>query len=217
MLGIILLGPPGAGKGTQAQAICQCCGVPQISTGDILRSAVSSRTSIGKEVHGIMQKGELVPDSIILDLIKERVSQADCHKGFLLDGFPRNLEQAQAMEQEAIEVDFIIELVISDNIVIERLSGRRVHLNSGRVYHTVYNPPAKENIDDVSGEPLVHRSDDLPETIRKRLEVYHRQTEPLVEYYRTLADKNEKYTFSRIKAEQPIQQVTQDIIELLSD
>ena len=211
---IILLGPPGAGKGTQAQAICRRCNIPQISTGDMLRSAVASGSSTGVQVQAIMQRGELVPDQVILELIQARIHRPDCTHGFLLDGFPRNLAQAVAMAREGIVVDTIIELAASDALIVQRLGGRRVHPASGRVYHIVYNPPKVENTDDISGEPLTHRSDDFPETIKKRLEVYHQQTEPLVRYYQALADKS-VCTFNRINAEQSIDQVEHDLVSAL--
>lgn len=213
---IVLLGPPGAGKGTQAQVICQRCHIPQISTGEMLRSAVKSGSTTGTQVKEIMQQGDLVPDQIILTLIKQRIHQPDCQQGFLLDGFPRNLSQATSMAEEGIEIDTVIELAASDDMIIRRLGGRRVHPGSGRVYHVVYNPPAVENTDDISGEPLTHRSDDFPATIKKRLEVYHQQTEPLVDYYRKMASQSENCTFNKIDAEQPIDQVERDLVRIIS-
>ena len=186
---IILLGAPGAGKGTQAKYITQQLGIPQISTGDMLRSAVSAGSKLGKQVKDIMESGGLVSDDIIIALVKERIQQEDCRNGFLFDGFPRTIPQAEALVSEGITIDKVIEIYVSDEEIISRLSGRRVHLASGRVYHVTYNPPKKPDTDDETGEPLIQRQDDSEETVRKRLSVYHQQTELLVNFYKTLESR----------------------------
>jgi len=184
---IILLGPPGAGKGTQAQFICQHLKIPQISTGDMLRAAVAAGTDLGNQAKAIMDSGGLVSDDIIVGLVKERLLEDDCAAGCLFDGFPRTIPQAQAMVDEDIAVDHVLEIAVSDEEIIKRLSGRRVHPGSGRVYHVDYNPPSEEGRDDQTGEALVQRDDDREETVRKRLSVYHEQTRPLVDFYRELS------------------------------
>lgn len=183
---VILLGPPGAGKGTQASVIMERFGIPQISTGDMLRAAVSSGSELGKQVEGIMTSGGLVSDELIVSLVKQRITEDDCKDGFLFDGFPRTIPQAQALLDEGIDVDAVIEIVVADEQIVKRLAGRRVHSPSGRIYHVEHNPPAVENVDDVTGEPLTQREDDKEETIRNRLSVYHEQTAPLVEFYQNL-------------------------------
>ncbi|MEK9654562.1 MAG: adenylate kinase [Halieaceae bacterium] len=180
---IILLGPPGAGKGTQAQFICQRFAIPQISTGDMLRAAVAAGTELGRQAKAIMDDGGLVSDDIIIALVKERLTEADCAQGCLFDGFPRTIVQAQAMIDEQIAIDHVLEIAVSDEEIIKRLSGRRVHPGSGRVYHIDHNPPVQAGRDDETGEALVQRDDDLEETVRKRLGVYHEQTRPLVDFY----------------------------------
>ena len=180
---LILLGGPGAGKGTQAGFITQRYGIPQISTGDMLRAAVKAGTPLGVAAKQVMDRGDLVSDDIIIGLVKERIAQPDCAKGFLFDGFPRTIPQAEAMKAASVPIEHVVEVYVSDATIIERMSGRRVHIASGRTYHVKFNPPKKEMVDDVSGEPLVLRKDDEEATVRNRLEVYHRQTEPLVEYY----------------------------------
>ncbi len=180
---IILLGGPGAGKGTQAGYITEKYGIPQISTGDMLRAAVKAGTPLGLEAKKVMDSGGLVSDDIILGLVKERVAQPDCEKGFLFDGFPRTVVQAEALKTEQIPVDAVVEIDVEDDEIIRRMSGRRVHLASGRTYHVQFNPPKVEGKDDVTGEPLIQRDDDQEETVRKRLAVYHDQTEPLIDYY----------------------------------
>jgi adenylate kinase len=180
---IILLGGPGAGKGTQAGYLTEKYGIPQISTGDMLRAAVKAGTPLGLEARKVMDSGGLVSDDIILGLVKERVAQADCEKGFLFDGFPRTVVQAEALKTEKIPVDAVVEIDVEDDEIIRRMSGRRVHLASGRTYHIVFNPPKVEGKDDVTGEALIQRDDDQEETVRKRLAVYHDQTEPLIDYY----------------------------------
>ena len=180
---IILLGGPGAGKGTQANYIKERYGIPQISTGDMLRAAVKQGTPLGLEAKKVMDAGGLVSDEIILGLIKERIAEADCANGFLFDGFPRTIAQAEALKIEAVKIDAVVEIDVDDDEIIKRMSGRRAHLASGRTYHIVFNPPKVEGKDDVTGEDLVQRDDDKEETVRKRLDVYHEQTEPLIEYY----------------------------------
>ena len=180
---LILLGPPGAGKGTQAAYITGKFSIPQISTGDMLRAAVKAGSKLGLEAKKFMDAGALVPDEVIIGLVQERIKQPDCANGFLFDGFPRTIPQADAMKQAGVDLDYVIEIDVDDAEIVKRLSGRRVHPASGRSYHIVFNPPKKDGIDDVSGEPLVQRDDDKEETILKRLEVYHTQTSQLVEYY----------------------------------
>ncbi len=181
---LILLGGPGAGKGTQANFIKEKLGITQISTGDMLRQAVKEGTELGKEAKKYMDAGQLVPDDVIIGLVKERIKEPDCEKGFLFDGFPRTIPQAEALKEAGIKIDYVVEIAVPDEEIIKRMSGRRVHLPSGRTYHIIYNPPKVEGKDDVTGEPLVQREDDKEETVRKRLEVYHAQTEPLVEFYK---------------------------------
>ena len=180
---LILLGPPGAGKGTQAAFICQKFGIPQISTGDMLRAAVKAGTPLGLEAKKVMDAGALVGDDIIIGLVKERIAQPDCANGFLFDGFPRTLPQADAMKAAGVKLDVVLEIDVPDASIIERMGGRRVHLASGRTYHLTFNPPKVAGKDDATGEDLIQRIDDLEETVRKRLEVYHSQTRPLVKYY----------------------------------
>jgi adenylate kinase len=180
---LILLGGPGAGKGTQANFITEKYGIPQISTGDMLRAAVKAGTPLGLEAKKVMDAGGLVSDGIILGLVRERLAQPDCEAGFLLDGFPRTIAQAEGMKAQGIKVGYVVEIDVDDDEIIKRMSGRRVHLASGRTYHVTFNPPKVEGKDDVTGEDLIQRDDDQEETVRKRLDVYHSQTEPLIEYY----------------------------------
>jgi adenylate kinase len=180
---LILLGAPGAGKGTQATFICQRFGIPQISTGDMLRAAVKAGTPLGLEAKKVMDAGGLVSDDIIIGLVKERIAQADCAQGFLFDGFPRTIPQAEAMKSAGVKLDFVLEIDVPFDAIIERMSGRRAHVASGRTYHVKFNPPQVAGIDDVTGEPLIQRDDDKEETVRKRLDVYNAQTRPLVDYY----------------------------------
>ena len=180
---LILLGPPGAGKGTQAAFICQKYGIPQISTGDMLRAAVKTGTPIALEAKKVMDSGALVSDDIIIALVKERIAQADCAKGFLFDGFPRTIPQAEAMKSAGVAIDAVLEIDVPDASIVERMSGRRVHLASGRTYHVTFNPPKVEGKDDATGEALIQRADDSEETVRHRLSVYQQQTRPLVEFY----------------------------------
>lgn len=183
---IILLGAPGAGKGTQAQYICQHAGIPQISTGDMLRAAVKSGSELGLMAQEVMQSGGLVSDEIIIGLVKERISADDCARGFLFYGFPRTIPQAQALAQAEVRIDHVLEIAVPDQEIIARMSGRRVHESSGRIYHIEHNPPKSPGVDDVTGEPLIQRSDDQEETVRRRLSVYHEQTAPLVAFYRDM-------------------------------
>jgi adenylate kinase len=180
---LILLGAPGAGKGTQATFLCQRYGIPQISTGDMLRAAVKAGTPLGVQAKQVMDSGGLVSDDIIIGLVKERISQPDCAKGFLFDGFPRTIPQADAMKNAGVKIDVVLEIDVPDEAIIERMSGRRVHPASGRSYHLKFNPPKTEGIDDLTGDPLIQRDDDKEETVRKRLDVYQSQTRPLVAYY----------------------------------
>ena len=186
---LILLGGPGAGKGTQAGFITQRYGIPQISTGDMLRAAVKAGTPLGIEAKKVMDRGELVSDDIIIGLVKERIKAPDCSNGFLFDGFPRTIPQAKAMRDSGVHIEHAVELYVPDGLIIERMSGRRAHLPSGRTYHVKFNPPRVADKDDVTGEPLVQRDDDKEETVRNRLDVYHRQTEPLLAYYAKWAEE----------------------------
>jgi len=184
---LILLGGPGAGKGTQANYIKERFNIPQISTGDMLRAAVKAGTPLGMQAKKIMDEGGLVSDEIILGLVKDRIQEPDCTNGFLFDGFPRTIPQAEAMKEE-VDIDYVVEIGVDDEEIIKRMSGRRAHLASGRTYHVIYNPPKEEGKDDVTGEPLIQRDDDKEETVKKRLAVYHEQTEPLVAYYSNWAE-----------------------------
>jgi len=181
---LILLGGPGAGKGTQANLIKEKYQIPQISTGDMLRAAVNAGTELGLKAKGFMDSGGLVPDDVIIGLVKERIQESDCEKGFLFDGFPRTIPQADAMKEAGVPIDAVVDINVPDEEIIKRMSGRRAHLASGRTYHVTFNPPKEEGKDDVTGEPLVQRDDDKEETVRNRLDVYHDQTEPLIDYYK---------------------------------
>lgn len=183
---LILLGAPGAGKGTQAQFICEKFAIPQISTGDMLRAAVKAETELGLKVKEVMASGGLVSDDIIIALVKERITEPDCANGFLFDGFPRTIPQAEAMIEAGVNLDYVVEIAVDDEEIVQRLSGRRVHEASGRVYHVQHNPPREPGKDDATGEPLIQREDDQEQTVRKRLDVYHEQTEPLVDFYQNL-------------------------------
>jgi adenylate kinase len=184
---MILLGAPGAGKGTQAQFISEKYGIPQISTGDMLRAAVKAKTELGMQAKEVMDAGGLVSDDIIVGLVKERIQQADCVNGFLFDGFPRTIPQAEAMVDAGVDIDHVLEIAVEDEEIIARLSGRRVHPGSGRVYHLIYNPPKQDGVDDDTGEALVQRDDDSEETVRKRLQIYYSQTSPLIDFYQQMS------------------------------
>ncbi len=214
-----LLGPPGAGKGTQAKYICEKFSIPQISTGDMLRAAVKAGSELGVKAKSVMDAGNLVSDDLIIDLVKERIAQPDCANGFLFDGFPRTIPQADAMQEAGVFLDAIVEIVVPDDSIVDRMSGRRIHLASGRTYHIQHNPPKIAGKDDVTGDPLIQREDDHEETVRKRLEEYHRMTAVLSQYYRKLSEKGEKGTspaFVTVDGTQKIDVVAADIIEKLS-
>lgn len=183
---LILLGAPGAGKGTQAQYLCEKFSIPQISTGDMLRAAVKAESALGVAAKKVMDAGGLVSDEIIIGLVKERITQADCASGFLFDGFPRTIPQAEAMVDAGVNIDHVVEIAVNDEEIVTRLGGRRVHPGSGRVYHVQYNPPREQGVDDETGDPLVQRDDDTEETVRKRLQVYAAQTKPLVDFYQNM-------------------------------
>jgi len=190
---LILLGPPGAGKGTQAQFIREKFGIPQISTGDMLRAAVKAGTPLGREAKKVMDSGQLISDGIIIGLVKDRLREADCLPGYLFDGFPRTIPQADALKTAGVALDHVLEIDVPDDEIVTRMSGRRMHPGSGRVYHIKFNPPKVADRDDVTGEPLIVREDDKPETVKKRLEVYRQQTRPLVDYYKR--DGKAKYHY----------------------
>jgi adenylate kinase len=210
---IILLGSPGSGKGTQAQFITEKFVIPQISTGDMLRAAVREGTPLGLEAKKVMDAGGLVSDDIILGLIKERIAQSDCKSGYLLDGFPRTIAQAEGLEKMGVKLDYVIEIVVEDEEIIKRMSGRRVHMASGRSYHVVFNPPKVEGVDDITGEPLIQRDDDTEETVRKRLNVYHEQTKPLVGFY---SAAGQKAKFASIAGVGSVQEITDKMLAILA-
>lgn len=211
---IILLGPPGAGKGTQAQFIVKQFGIPQISTGDMLRAAVKAESELGLQVKEVMASGGLVSDDIIIALVKERIQEKDCANGFLFDGFPRTIPQAEALQEAGVVVESVLELVVADEEIVSRLSGRRVHEASGRVYHVSHNPPKKEGCDDITGDILVQREDDKESTVRNRLDVYHTQTKPLVEFYRSMQTGNKpRYiTIAGVGSVESIQHAIKDAL-----
>ncbi len=209
---LILLGPPGAGKGTQAQFIRDKFGIPQISTGDMLRAAVKAGTPLGKQAKQVMDSGRLVSDDIIIGLVKERLREPDCKRGYLFDGFPRTIPQADALKNAGVALDYVLEIDVPDADIITRMTGRRVHPGSGRVYHLKFNPPKAEGKDDATGEPLIQRDDDKPETVKKRLEVYRQQTRPLVDYYQAL--RGVKYR--KISGIGRVDEVTQRALAALS-
>lgn len=212
---IILLGAPGAGKGTQAQYICEQYGIPQISTGDMLRAAVKAQSELGKKVEKVMASGGLVTDEIIIALVKARIEEEDCKDGFLFDGFPRTIPQASALLESNILIDVVLEIDVQDDEIVKRLSGRRVHLDSGRVYHIIYNPPKNEGFDDVSGEELIQREDDQEETVRNRLKVYHEQTKPLVEYYTQLSSLDSNIRVIKINGLAKVDSIKEEIFKML--
>jgi len=207
---ILLLGPPGAGKGTQADIICNSLGIPKISTGDMLRSAIASGSELGKKVTDIMNSGALVSDQIIIELILDRIAQADCANGFLFDGGIRTVGQADLCVENNIEFTHVIEIKVDDDVIVDRMSGRRVHPSSGRNYHLVYQPPKNEGLDDVTGEPLIQREDDMPETVKHRLKVYQDETKPLVAYYQTQESKS-PLKYIAVDGSQPVEKVFEDI------
>jgi|TARA_B110000971_G_scaffold199537_1_gene216915 adenylate kinase len=213
---IILLGAPGAGKGTQAQFLTEKFGIPQISTGDMLRAAVKNKTELGLQVGQVMASGGLVTDEIIIGIVKERIEQEDCANGFLLDGFPRTIPQSESMVEAGVSIDVVLEIDVDDEEIVGRLSGRRVHPDSGRVYHVTFNPPVVENKDDETGDELIQRDDDREETVRKRLSVYHEQTEPLVGFYKRLEESGESVKVIKISGVAPVEKIKQQINDLLS-
>lgn len=214
---IILLGPPGAGKGTQAAFITKQYKIPQISTGDMLRAAVKAGTPLGIAAKKIMDAGGLVSDDIIINLVKERLTQPDCASGYLFDGFPRTIPQAQAMKDASVRLDAVLEIAVPDADIIDRMSGRRVHVASGRTYHVKFNPPKSEGKDDLTGEPLIQRDDDQESTVRKRLEIYHSQTKPLVEFYKSWAATGEKSApkMATISGVGSVDAITQRVLDTL--
>lgn len=212
---IILLGAPGAGKGTQAQFLTKAFDIPQISTGDMLRAAIKAGTELGVLAKSFMDSGKLVTDEIIIGLVKERIMADDCKNGFLLDGFPRTVPQADALKEAGVAIDAVIEIDVPDSVIVERMSGRRAHLASGRTYHIVYNPPKVEGKDDETGEDLVQRDDDKAEVVLDRLRVYHEQTSPLVNYYKGVAANDSSVKYITIDGTQPIDTVEKEIISRL--
>ncbi len=209
---LILLGPPGAGKGTQAQAIMEKFGVPQISTGDMLRAAVKAGTPLGVAAKEIMDAGGLVSDDIIIGLVQDRIQADDCANGFMFDGFPRTIPQAEAMRDAGVQIDHVLEISVDDEEIVKRMSGRRVHPDSGRTYHVIYNPPKAEGVDDITGEALIQRDDDKEETVRKRLSVYHDQTAPLVDFYRAM----EGPQYHKIEGVGAVSDITAKVFSALS-
>ncbi|HHX82217.1 MAG TPA: adenylate kinase [Pseudomonadaceae bacterium] len=208
---IILLGAPGAGKGTQAEYLRERFGIPQISTGDMLRAAVNAGSELGKKVQSVMQSGGLVTDDIIISLVKERITHEDCANGFLFDGFPRTIPQAQALVDAGVAIDVVLEIDVPDEEIIRRLSGRRVHPASGRTYHIDNKPPVQAGKDDITGEPLIQREDDQESTVRNRLDVYHRQTKPLVEFYRQLSSDGTAMKFMTVSGVGEIDDIRQEL------
>ncbi len=195
---IILLGGPGAGKGTQADFLCRQFGIPKVSTGDMLRAAVAQGTALGVEAKRVMESGALLSDDIILKLVTERIARPDCAQGFLFDGFPRTIPQAEGLARAGIDIDYVIEIAVDDEEIVRRMSGRFVHTPSGRTYHVLFNPPSVAGRDDLTGEPLIQRDDDRESTVRERLAVYHAQTEPLISYYRQRARESGKPRYVRV-------------------
>lgn len=213
---IILLGSPGAGKGTQAKVICNYFHIPQISTGDMLRAAAQSGSELGQKVKIIMDSGGLVDDQLMIDLVKKRIAEQDCVNGFLLDGFPRTLPQAVALKEANIDIDYVIEIHVDDKDIVKRISGRRVHLPSGRVYHNELNPPKVEGIDDITGELLIQRDDDKEATILHRLKVYHELTSPLIAYYQENTSEAHNVRFYKVDGSLPVDTVSENIISILN-
>jgi adenylate kinase len=215
-MNIILLGAPGAGKGTQAQFLTKKFNIPQISTGDMLRAAIKEGTALGKLAKEAMDKGNLVTDEIIIGLVKERIQSDDCKNGFLFDGFPRTVVQADAIKDAGIKIDAVIEIDVADEEIVKRMSGRRAHLASGRTYHIIYNPPKVEGKDDITGEDLVQRADDSEEVVKDRLNVYHQQTQPLVDYYKKMSSEESSLKYICVDGTKDIKEVQEDIISQLS-
>jgi adenylate kinase len=214
---LILLGGPGAGKGTQANFIKDKYQIPQISTGDMLRAAIKAGSDLGKKAKGFMDSGGLVPDEVIIGLVKERIKEADCQKGFLFDGFPRTIPQADAMKDAGVALDAVVDINVPDAEIIKRMSGRRVHLASGRTYHITFNPPKEDGKDDVTGEALIQRDDDQEDTVRNRLDVYHAQTEPLVDYYKSWESSGESAApkYIRIEGVGKVEEIRDQIYSVL--
>lgn len=214
---LIFIGPPGAGKGTQAQFIADEWQIPQISTGGMLRTAVAEKTPLGLAAKEVMDAGQLVSDEIMIGLVKERIKQPDCANGFLLDGFPRTIPQAEALKTAQIHLDYVIEMHVPDEEIVKRLTGRRTHLASGRVYHTVYNPPKIANCDDITGEPLIQREDDKEETVKSRLKVYHEQTEPLVKYYSHWSESGDDFApqYKKVTGSGSVTEIKESIFNIL--
>lgn len=211
---LILLGPPGAGKGTQAQFICERYAIPQISTGDMLRNAIAAATPLGQRVQAIMRAGKLVDDATVVQLVKERVAEPDCGNGFLFDGFPRTVPQAEAVLEADIAIDHVLEIRVPDELILERLSGRRVHEASGRIYHVVYDPPKQPGVDDETGEPLVQRNDDQEDTVRDRLRIYQDQTRPLIGFYQQLTG-SKSVQYSIVDGSNRVDDVQKEIAQAL--
>ncbi|MGB0253951.1 MAG: adenylate kinase [Litorivicinaceae bacterium] len=214
---VILLGAPGAGKGTQAQYICKEFGIPQISTGDMLRAAVKAETPLGLAAKEVMDAGRLVSDDIMIGLVKERLEQPDCANGCLFDGFPRTIPQAEALRDSGVDIDHVVEVAVDDEEIIERMAGRRVHLASGRTYHIIYNPPKKDGFDDETGEPLIQRDDDQESVVRDRLSVYHEQTEPLIHFYTSWVktDPAGAPSMNRIQGVGQVEEIRDEIFKAL--
>ena len=212
---LILLGAPGAGKGTQAQFICKHFSIPQISTGDMLRAAVKAGTPLGLEAKEVMASGKLVSDELIIGLVKERIAEPDCENGFLFDGFPRTIPQAQSIVDADIKIDHVLEIAVADEEIVKRLSGRRVHEASGRIYHVTHNPPREPGVDDETGEPLVQREDDKEDTVRARLEVYHNQTAPLIDFYQGL-ESGDAPAYHRVEGVGSVDEITRQVLDALS-
>ncbi|MDE4010700.1 adenylate kinase [Glaesserella parasuis] len=211
---IILLGAPGAGKGTQALFMMKKFGIPQISTGDMFRAAIKEGTELGKQAKALMDEGKLVPDELTVALVKDRISQPDCANGFLLDGFPRTIPQADALKEAGVKIDFVLEFDVVDEVIVDRMSGRRVHQPSGRTYHVVYNPPKVEGKDDITGEDLIIRQDDKPETVLERLAIYHKQTKPLIAYYTTEAEAGNTQYY-RLDGTQSVESISDELNKIL--